>query len=141
MIRTNMEDQDARDQWDSQTKRRKYHYINTTNGRQICKVPLTEDDIQACHRTSTKDTAPIIVKFKHRPDRNQLMEARKKSKDITKVDLGFELKDANGKGKIFINESLTHRNKVLFRKAREKKVELNFEYVWTHNSKIFIRKN
>ena len=59
------------------------------------------------------------------------MEARKKLKDITKVYLGFKLNDANDKGKIFVNESLTYRNKVLFRKAREKKVERNlvFEYV------------
>ena len=57
------------------------------------------------------------------------MEARKKLKDITKVELGFKLNDANDKGKVFVNESLTYRNKVLFRKAREKKVEINFEYV------------
>ena len=105
-----------------------------------CKVPLTEDNIEACHRTSTKDTALIIVKFKHRPKRNQLMEARKKLKDITKADLGFEPKDANDKGKILINESLTYRNKVLFRKARQKKVELNFEHAWNYKGKIFLRK-
>ena len=35
MIRTNWKTRDVRGQWDSQTKRRKYHYTNTTDGRQL----------------------------------------------------------------------------------------------------------
>ena len=42
---------------------------------------------------------------------------------------------------LFINENLTQRRKHLFWQAKQKVKELNYEYIWTNNGQIFVRKN
>ena len=46
----------------------------------------------------------------------------------------------SGDNKIYINESLTKAANTLFFKARQCKIELNYQYVWTHYDQIFMRK-
>ena len=41
----------------------------------------------------------------------------------------------------FINENLTQRRKHLFWQAKQKVKKLNYEYIWTKNGQIFVRKN
>ena len=41
----------------------------------------------------------------------------------------------------FINESLTKMNKELFKKVRKQCKDKNFQYVWTKNGNILVRKN
>ena len=55
----------------------------------------------------------VNVKFTSRDVREKLCRARKVLNDITSQDLGF-----SEENRIFINESLTHSNKELFKQAR-----------------------
>ncbi len=80
-------------------------------------VALNSQDIEACHRTSRKSDAPIIVKVVSRKKKEEFMskETKSKAKKLRISDLGFTLNptaaDPN-KGKVFINESLTSRKKI-----------------------------
>lgn len=90
---------------------------------------LYEDDIEVTHRTSTKPTAPIIVKFNNRRLRNLMYEARWDLKRITTKDLGFLEENS-----IFFNESLTDTNRTIFKDAwRNLKQTKLFDRVITQN--------
>ena len=41
--------------------------------------------------------------------------------------------------KIFISESLTESNRELFQQCLEAKKDLNYDFVWTRNRKIYMR--
>ena len=57
------------------------------------------------------------------------------SRDHTTCDLGFSLER-----RIFINESLTAGNKVLFHESVMTKKDLNISYIWSSNGRIYLRK-
>ena len=76
-------------------------------------IPLERNDISVSHRirSSRASVDPaIIVKFVRREMRERLYRSRKRLKSITTADLGFSVDK-----KIFINESLTPKNKELFK--------------------------
>ncbi len=62
-------------------------------------------------------------------------------KGETVGSLGFHATPAQRNGKIFINESLTTRNKELFRQARVKTNAIKWKYCWTKNGDVFARKD
>ena len=64
-------------------------------------------------------------------------EAKQILRNIKASDIGFE----EVSNKIFINKSLTKRNKNLLRLAKIKKRDVNFKFVWTKNGSILMRKN
>ena len=74
--------------------------------------------------------------FNSRSMREQFYESRKQ--------LNIKLKDIDpnyeGYNVIFINESLTVKNAVLFRKVRQSRKAHNFKFFWTFNGKIMCRK-
>lgn len=90
---------------------------------------LYEDDIEVTHRTSSKPTAPIIVKFNNRRIRDKMYEARWDLKHFTTRDLGFGEEQS-----IFFNESLTDTNREIFKQAWKalKKTKL-YDRVITQN--------
>ena len=47
----------------------------------------------------------------------------------------------DGNTKIFINDDLTSQKRLLFKKAREIKVQKNYKAAYISNGRIFIRKN
>ena len=112
-------------------------------------IDLKEEEIEACHRTSSKPDAPIIVKLGSRKKSALMLskQAKSNAKKCSIADLGFKMpphshstpKDVSGK--VFINESLTSRNKNLLRLTKLKKRELNFKFVWTRNGTVFVRKD
>ena len=80
-------------------------------------VQINEEDISVSHRLPQNkhnvDKPPIIIaKFVRRDTKENLYRARSKLRHITTQDLGFQ-----GDNKIYIQESLTQKNKELFRKA------------------------
>eukprot|EP00794_Sanderia_malayensis_P020944 gene20944-biopygen15451 len=81
-------------------------------------VDLNETGIEACHRISPKADAAIIVEFSSRRKRDKFFGAKKKMKNFTIVDFGFEIGAAAGMGKIYINESLTKKRKGLLREIK-----------------------
>ena len=78
-------------------------------------VSVKEDDMVACHRIQRRngDTS-LICKFLNRKKSNEMLANRKKMKGKTVASLGFHASSDQLNGKIFINESLTTRNKGLW---------------------------
>ena len=105
-------------------------------------VWIKEDNISVSHWLPTsskykgKATDPaIIVKFVRRDVKERYYKGRKHLKDCTTRNLGFP-----GMKHIYINESLTERNKELFNECVKFKKDLKFLYIWTSNGKIYLRK-
>ena len=108
----------------------------------VFNVSLSENELEACHRISRNEKAGIIVEFKSRIKRDEFLTSKKMLSDISIKDFGFQDgKGEKGKGKIFINESLTAKRKLLIRDLKSKKEELNFKYVWSQKGTIFIRRD
>ena len=110
-------------------------------------VNLTANDISIAHRLPVKRPrlnsesnvtnrrhSGIIVRFISRQKRNEMYSNRIKAKDISDFPV-------QGMNKLYVNENLTQRRKRLFWLARQKAKELDFKFIWTSNSQIFIRED
>ncbi|XP_066914120.1 uncharacterized protein [Clytia hemisphaerica] len=73
---------------------------------------LYREDIEVSHRTSSRQNAPIIVKFNSRRVRDLLYDARWDLKHFSTKDVGFDVSE-----QIFFNESLTETNRDIFKEA------------------------
>lgn len=111
----------------------------------ICKVAslvgkeITAADISTSHRIKPKTDLskfppPIIAKFVRRDTRDEVYRARGKTKDLN--NLGRLAVNP-----IFISKSLTEMNEKLFKSALSCKRDLKYQFIWTHNGNIFLRKN
>ena len=80
----------------------------------------------------------IIVKFARRSVKDQFYQGRKYLKDKSTKDLGFSL---SLDGHIFISESLTSKNKELFKDCLKFKKDNSFRYIWTQSGRIYLKKN
>ncbi len=60
------------------------------------------------------------------------------AKKVTAEDLSLE---GQSNLRVFINESLTRRNRHLFKLARDKKNEMGWNFAWTRNCTIFVKKD
>lgn len=107
-------------------------------------VEIAESDISVSHRMPPgrsykgKKTGPphIIVKFTRRDVKDNFYRARTKLKDKTTQDLGYSVKN-----NIYLAESLTEKNRELFKDCLQKKKDMKFNFIWTSNGKIFMRKD
>ena len=101
-------------------------------------IPLERKDISVSHRIRSRSSVDpaIIVKFVRREVRERLYRARKRLKSITTADFGFSVEK-----KIFINESLTPKNKELFKDCLRFKKDKSYKFLWTNAGKIFLRRN
>ena len=82
------------------------------------------------------DKPPIIIaKFVRRDTKEKLYRARSKLRHITTQDLGFQEDN-----KIYIQESLTQKNKELFRKPQQLKKALRYKFIWTNSGRIYLCK-
>ena len=94
--------------------------------------------VDVAHRLNRKLPIPhTIVAFNSRTMWQEFYQSWKQLKNI-------KLKDINpnyeGNNVIYINESLTIKNAVLFRKVRQSCRANNFKFFWTFNGKIMCRK-
>ena len=104
-------------------------------------VQINEEVISVGHRLPQNkhnlDKPPIIIaKFVRRDTKEKLYRARSKLRNITTQDLGFQ-----GDNKIYIQESLTQKNKELFRKALQLKKAPRYKFIRTNSGKIYLRKD
>jgi hypothetical protein len=108
-------------------------------------IEVDEDDISISHRLSMSNkykgkrfNLPIIVKFVRREMKEKFYRSRKSLKRFNTKDLelGYEETD-----NIYINESLTVRNKLLFKEALKVKKDLQYKFIWTSNGIIYLRKS
>ena len=106
-------------------------------------VPVGPEDISVSHRIPTsqkyqgKRSAPaIIVKFKRRDTKEMFYRGRKELRGLTTKDFGY-----TNENNIFINESLTEANKELFKATLKVKKDYKYDYIWSTNGKIYLRKD
>ena len=107
----------------------------------LLKLNLDRKTIDVAHRLSDKPDSPIIVKFTTRSARDLFFNNRSRLANHTIADLGCNIDPNKKSKKIFINESLSHSIKVLFKEVRNQCEKKNYSYAWTRNGVIFIRKN
>ena len=83
-------------------------------------------------------TPPIIILFKSRTARNEFFQIRKHLKEIKLKDLNLDYNEKENM--IFLNESLTNQNAILFKKVRQACRDKHFKFFWTVRGKIMCRK-
>lgn len=96
-------------------------------------VDITENDISLSHRIPQSqkhkgkpEPPAIIVKFARRDVKDNFYRARKQLKDLSTRDLGY-----SEKNKIYLAESLTERNRMLFKDCLKVKKDMEFKFIWT----------
>ena len=105
----------------------------------MLNIQIDYNDIQACLRLEKRQNAPIITKFLNRKTASAFLRAKKLTKKSIKGEL-LGLKDCP-EFKIYINKSLTERNKELMYKVKLKKQHMNWKFVWSRNGIIYARKD
>lgn len=96
-------------------------------------VGLQPSEVLAVHRLPGKHTAvpPILVRFSSVVVRERLMNTRKKLRSLGR--------DPSAP-KLYFNDNLSRANRELFWMARTRGREMNYQFVWVRNAKIFAKK-
>ncbi|CAK1595269.1 unnamed protein product [Parnassius mnemosyne] len=110
----------------------------------ICKhigVAVNINDILQVNRVSPKVKLPgrsrvIIAKMKSRLLKDNLISLSRKNR-LSTEDIGL----AGESRPIFINEHLTSHNKQLLKKCKDFAKLNQYQFVWTKNGRIFVRRN
>ena len=76
------------------------------------------------------------MKFISRKKQDEVYRARSNLKNVTSAALGYR----GPANKLFITESLTRLNKELFGKCLEAKRRLGYNFIWTQQGRIYLRK-
>ena len=103
------------------------------------KVPISNGHVEVVHRLSTREKAGI--KFSLRPLAERFLANKRSLHTKSARDYYYVLENQEDKEWIFINESLTKMNKELFKKACKQCEDKNFQFVWTKNGNILVRKD
>ena len=113
----------------------------------ICEaigIDISEEEISVSHRLPSKprpdhrsDDRPkvIVARFVRRDIRDQIYKARSQLRNKTTKDIGY--RDSY---KIYISESLTQKNKELFKSCLQVKKSQKIKFIWTKYGKIKITK-
>lgn len=107
--------------------------------------PIARRDIDIAHRVShlsanNKMPKSIIARFISRLTRDAFLAAAKNfKKKSNRQEPGISINDISNK--LFINEHLTGRNKILLSKAKAAARDKQFKYVWTRYGQVFMRRN
>uniref|UniRef100_A0A1Y1MTQ3 PHD-type domain-containing protein n=2 Tax=Photinus pyralis TaxID=7054 RepID=A0A1Y1MTQ3_PHOPY len=115
---------------------------------QAVGFPIQKTMLDACHRLSKNPNKPneprgIIVKFISRINKEEFLMCKKVKRSIQVSDLGelfSNIPNVNPSSSVYINESLTMSNRVLYAKARQYAKENSLKYVWVRNGQIAMRK-
>ena len=86
------------------------------------------------HRLNSKLFPPPITAMLHSRTKKEPVV---RHLEITLQDLDMDLEENNT---IYVNESLTIRNSILFKKARDTCKNNEFKFYWTTNGKILCKK-
>lgn len=107
----------------------------------IINYPITKTQINFVTRVPARDkdrAKPIIVSFLSRYVKEDFVAAARyvlKTSPITASQFGL-----SGNQRIFINDHLTMKNKILLSKVKKMASETGFQYVWVKHAKIHARK-
>ena len=109
----------------------------------LLKVDLTNDQISTSHRlipnhsnsnidrSKVQKNVPIVVRFANRDKRNEIYSKRHLLKSDSKLNTS----------RIDIRENLTSLRKSLHKEAKKVKNQLNYNFLWTSQGQIFLRKS
>ena len=88
-------------------------------------VDVSQEDIEVVHFLRRKNSASkdIVVRFCSRRKKAEVMRKKKVLK---------------GK-KVYLNEHLTHKNAMVFKRARELRAQRKITSTWTRDGKVFIK--
>lgn len=105
-------------------------------------VDLKPEDIDFAHRVQPQRPASgrarsIVLRLKTRHMKDKLLSATRKLHGKTPKEVGL---GSNNVTKIYVNEHLTQHNKRLLRLCKVRAKTLNYNFVWTKNCRIFVRK-
>lgn len=104
--------------------------------------PVSKTQINFVSRVPTREkdrTKPIIVCFCNRyVKENFIAAARLEAKTAPLTNSLFGLP---GNQKIYVNDHLTVKNKLLLSRTKKSAAEANFQYVWIKHTKIHVRKS
>lgn len=105
----------------------------------IRRVRRFEVSDTSVSKTPTKNSRPsaIVVKFTRRICKDKLLAAVRARRGLTTVDVGISGPANN----IYVSDHLTPQNKLLLRRARQVKSDLQYSYLWIRDCKILMRKN
>lgn len=91
-------------------------------------------DIEVSHRVSSKPNAAIIVKFNNRRKRDEFYNKGRKS-HLKLNAFGYE-----DDSSIYINESLTFKNRTTFKRSKDA-LRNKYKYIWLKNGVTLIKKD
>ena len=80
----------------------------------------------------------VIVKFVRREVKEAFYQSRKHLYGKTTRDIGLSRLSEN---KLYISESLSPRNRDLFKECRKFKRDQSYKFIWTHNGRVYLRRN
>lgn len=125
----------------TQTRNENLVQLVTMLGSKI-NYPISKDKINFVTRVPSRDSnqvKPIIVCFNNRYVKEDFIAAARtisKETHMTPTVLGLQ-----GNHRIFVNDHLTTRNKILLSNTKKAAKEKGFRYVWVKHAKIFMRRD
>ncbi|PZC78914.1 hypothetical protein B5X24_HaOG217004 [Helicoverpa armigera] len=144
------EESEDRDQWSrmnnieikgiTQQKNENLLEIVSKIGSKI-NYPASKSQINFVSRVPTREkdrTKPIIVCFCNRYVKEDFIAAARL--EAKTAPLTTSLFGLSGNQKIYVNDHLTIKNKLLLSKSKKLAAEANFQYVWIKHAKIHLRK-
>lgn len=93
--------------------------------------------VAVMNNADNKKPKPIIVKMQSRYKKDDFLASIRKLKEIKTSDLGF----SGDTGRIYVNDHLSSRNKILLQKAKQRAKEKEYKYCWVRNCTIMVRRN
>jgi len=103
-------------------------------------INLNESIINDCHRIGPirigQRPKRILVKFTNHQEKTKILKARQ-----IKRNFSTKFIDVLPDTPIYIRENLTSKGHKLFKEARDIHKHLKYQFVWTKNSVVFLRKN
>lgn len=103
-------------------------------------VTIEDREIAHAYRKFSKNDSkppPIVAKFCSRTVRNKIYQSRSNLR-YADAHTSSTIPEPS---KVFIVENLSEKNRDLFYKARLRKKEYNYLFLWTKNGKIFAQKS
>lgn len=103
-------------------------------------VPIPMEQVRSAHRVRARAHSDrprnIIVQLGTRSLRDDIIAAARVRRGLT----AESLKIAGAAQRVYVNEHLTLRNKILYAKVRKVQSEKNYQFVWVRNGNIYARK-
>ena len=101
-------------------------------------LELADQEISISHRLPAAEgyIPPIIVKFTRRDTRNRIYSQKRNLSSKKASDIGFQQQS-----RIYLNESLTQKSRMLLKKVKEFKINHHYKFLWTRQGKVFLKKS